>query len=218
MLATGNSLVISGDMTRRALVCSLDAGVERPELREFDFNPVDMAKRGCAGYLVAALTILRAFHIAGSPRQAKPLGSFESWSDRVRGALLWLGMADPCLTMERARRSDPKLSGLREVLYGLHHVFSQRKVRVREIIDEATAPAGSLMLGAGFSNREYKHPDLREALLSVAGDGGAINSKRLGKWLSANLGRPVNGLRLMEAGEDRNGVKLWMLDSCELPV
>ena len=78
MLATGNSLVIAGDMTRRALVCNLDAGVERPELREFDFNPVEMAKCGRAGYLVDVLTILRAFHVAGSPRQAKPLGSLQA--------------------------------------------------------------------------------------------------------------------------------------------
>lgn len=104
ILATGNSLVIAGDMTRRALVCNLDAGVERPELREFDFNPVEMAKRGRTGYLVDVLTILRAFHVAGSPRQAKPLGSFDAWSDRVRSALV-NGVADRA-TMERTRKSD----------------------------------------------------------------------------------------------------------------
>ena len=218
MLATGNSLVIAGDMTRRALVCNLDAGVERPELREFDFNPVEMAKRGRAGYLVDVLTILRAFHVAGSPRQAKPLGSFEAWSDRVRSALIWLDVADPCATMERIRKSDPKLSSLREVLHGLHKAFGNSRVRVREIINEATSPAGAFGTGSSFTPKDYKHPDLREALLSVAGEGGAINSRRLGKWLSGNLGRPVDGLRLMEAGADRDGVKLWMVDSNVPPI
>lgn len=218
ILATGNSLVIAGDMTRRALVCNLDAGVERPELREFDFNPVEMAKRGRAGYLVDVLTILRAFHVAGSPRQAKPLGSFDAWSDRVRSALIWLGVADPCATMERTRKSDPKLSSLREVLRGLHKAFGNGRVRVREIINEATSSAGAFAPGSSLTIKEYKHPDLREALLSVAGDGGAINSRRLGKWLSANLGRPVDGLRLIEAGDDRDGVKLWMVDSNEPPI
>src|SRR5262249_47863297 len=37
--ATGNNLTIAGDLTRRALLCELDAGVACPELREFDFNP-----------------------------------------------------------------------------------------------------------------------------------------------------------------------------------
>ncbi len=40
--ATGNNLVLAGDMTRRGLLCRLDAGVERPELREFDFEPVSV--------------------------------------------------------------------------------------------------------------------------------------------------------------------------------
>lgn len=215
MLATGNSLVIAGDMTRRALVCNLDAGVERPELREFSFNPLEVARRGRARYLVDALTILRAYHVAGSPDQAKPLGSFEIWSDRVRSALIWLGMADPCATMERTRKSDPKLSSLREVLHGLYKVFGERQVRVREIITEATAPVANLHQQ---SPKEYVHPDLREALLSVAGDGGAVNSKKLGKWMSANQGRPVEGLRLVDVGNDRDGVKRWMVLSNEPPI
>ena len=39
--ATGNNLTIEGDLTRRSLLCELDAGVARPELREFDLQPED---------------------------------------------------------------------------------------------------------------------------------------------------------------------------------
>jgi putative DNA primase/helicase len=35
LTANGNNLVIAGDMTRRVIVGRLDAGVERPEEREF---------------------------------------------------------------------------------------------------------------------------------------------------------------------------------------
>ena len=35
VFAMGNGLTLLGDMTRRAVLCSLDAGVERPELRRF---------------------------------------------------------------------------------------------------------------------------------------------------------------------------------------
>lgn len=217
MLATGNSLVIAGDMTRRALLCTLDAGVERPELREFAFNPIDKAKAGRAGYLVDALTILRAFHVVGRPRQVRPLGSFEDWSDWVRGALIWLGMADPCATMERTRKSDPKLSSLREILHGLHNAFGERKVRAREIIEKAMTHT-PFSQGSSPGPKDYENPDLREALLAAAGAGGAINSKALGKWLSSNQGRPVDRLRLVEAGEDRDGVKLWAVCSNEPPL
>ncbi len=43
---TGNNLVVQGDMTRRVVVARLDAGVERPELREFDFEPVAKGQGG----------------------------------------------------------------------------------------------------------------------------------------------------------------------------
>src|SRR5262245_29050594 len=36
--ATGNNLIIGNDVTRRVLLCQLDAGVERPELRSFNSN------------------------------------------------------------------------------------------------------------------------------------------------------------------------------------
>ena len=41
---TGNNLSVEGDMTRRTLLCRLDPKVERPELREFSFDPVEKAK------------------------------------------------------------------------------------------------------------------------------------------------------------------------------
>lgn len=54
VFATGNNLTLAGDMTRRAIRATLDAGVERLELR--------------------------AFHIAGRPSQTVPLGSCTAWS------------------------------------------------------------------------------------------------------------------------------------------
>jgi putative DNA primase/helicase len=39
--ATGNGLRVKGDMTRRTVISRLDAGVERPEQRQFTPSPVD---------------------------------------------------------------------------------------------------------------------------------------------------------------------------------
>src|SRR4051794_40004576 len=93
--ATGNNLVIAGDMTRRTIIATLDPKVERPETREFASDPIEVIRGDRATYVEAALVVLRAFIVAGSPKQgAKPLGSFESWSRLVRDALLWLGEPD----------------------------------------------------------------------------------------------------------------------------
>lgn len=42
---------------------------------------------------------------------------------------------------------------------------------------------------------EFVNPEFREALLRVAGEGGAINGTRLGKWLSQHQNRVVAGHR-----------------------
>ncbi len=96
-------------MLRRSVVGRLDAGVERPEDREFiTEDPIDTLKRERPRYVAAALTVLRAFIAAGMPEQARPLGGFAEWSHLVRDALIWLGEPDPLDTMERVREQDPK--------------------------------------------------------------------------------------------------------------
>jgi hypothetical protein len=207
--ATGNNLVLVGDVTRRAVLCRLDAKVERPELRTFNLEPVDLAKQERGRLLAAALTVLRAYHVAGRPSRPAPLGSFEEWSDWVRGALVWLGEADPVETMEELRDGDPRLDELTAVLAEWSAVIGERAVTVREIIDQAARP-GSLASGFQPGRVEFAHADFREALLAVAGAGGVINGKSLGKWLGANEGRIVGGLRL-ERGRVRAGLLLWVL-------
>ena len=67
MLATGNNLRVAADMTRRVIKCRLDAGVEQPEKRAFKFDCVQEAREHRGALVAAALTILRAFVVAGRP-------------------------------------------------------------------------------------------------------------------------------------------------------
>jgi phage gp37-like protein len=91
LFATGNNFVLAGDMCRRAITTNLDAGLERPELRQFEFDPVDRVLADRGDYIAAALTICRAYLIADRPNKCPKLASFEGWSDTVRSALVWLG-------------------------------------------------------------------------------------------------------------------------------
>jgi hypothetical protein len=195
--ATGNNLVISGDMTRRTALCRLDPRMERPELRKFDFDPVMRAKENRPKFVAAALTIMLAFKAAGSPQQATPLGSFEDWSSTVRDALIWLGRADPVKTMEYARATDNKLDDLASVL-ALWRTAIGPMVRVtcRKLIDKALRANGS---------------ELKDALMAIAGQGTAtINAGRLGKWLGQNAQRRCNGMWIGRAGVE-SGSALWRL-------
>ncbi|QGY03581.1 hypothetical protein MMSR116_18065 [Methylobacterium mesophilicum SR1.6/6] len=198
--ATGNNLVLTGDMTRRAVICSLDAMLDRPELRDFSFNPIDrvMADRGA--YVAAALTVIRAYQVAGSPTVCGSLGSYEDWSDMVRSPLVWLGHADPVTSMETAREEDPELSAIRELFEHWREYLHLSSGYTTNAIIQAACEKGP---GSSFdyNTQEFKAPEFRDLLLRQAGDGGAVNSRRLGKWLSRIKGRVVGGHRI-EMKED----------------
>ncbi len=184
--ATGNNLAVVGDMTRRTVLCRLDPGCERPELRRFSRNPIATLQQERPAHLVAALTVLRAFHVAGRPRQADPLGSFEDWSDWVRGALIWVGEDDPVASIEAIRADDPKLSAIQAVIAQWREVLGERRVGVRAVIDAATQHRTPL--GPTNHKPEFVHPDFREALLAVAG--GRRSSQRATAWdLARSAGR-----------------------------
>lgn len=204
--ATGNNLVLAGDLTRRALLCRIDPKVERPEDRAFDRNPVAYAKANRPALVVAALTLLRAYHLAGRPGRPAPLGSFEAWSDLVRSALMWIGCADPVITMAAVRESDPKIAQLRMVMSAWREAFQGEGVTVSSVVKKAIEQRG----GYDGREREFVNEDLREAIMMVAGRSGMISSRSLGKWLSEHKGRIVGGMRFEQFGE-RHGVAVWAL-------
>jgi hypothetical protein len=195
---TGNGLTVVGDMTRRTVRCDIDAGCERPELRTFEFDPAKVAKSKRAGLVVAALTVLRAFHVTGRPvpEGVSPLGSFDDWSLLVRNALIWVDCADPVVSIEKLREDDPERNELADVMTHWWEAFGDEKVTTPDVISRACEyePA-SFGNSGGFILAPF-----RDALLAVAAAGGAVSSKRLGRWLLRNKGRIVAGRRFEQRG------------------
>jgi putative DNA primase/helicase len=208
--ATGNNLIIVGDLTRRTLLCRLDPKHERPETREFKGEPVADAKARRPAYVAAVLTILRAYHVAGRPNKPTPLGSFTDYSDLVRGALIWLGAADPVETMDELRTADPRLGDLRAVASQWAAVVGAERVVGGDVIKRANARHST------YEGNEFLNPEFREALLAVAGRGGTISARALGKWLGANQDRIVDGLSFKHCGT-RQGAAVWSLLNSNAP-
>jgi hypothetical protein len=211
LFATGNNLKLFGDMLRRGLICRLDAGEERPELRTFEQeDPEHVLKRERGRYAVAALTVLRAYLVVGKPVRRQPLGGFEGWSDLVRNALLWLGEEDPVETIETARAEDPERQHLEAVVTQWHAVLSDRSVTARTVIEEACG----FRLDPTATNPNhitYYHPEFRNALLDVAGERGRVSPGRLGTWLGGNKHKVVGKHRLA-AAPMRDGQGRWKLE------
>ena len=222
LLATGNALRVRGDMTRRTLLCTLDAGMERPELRPFEDNPAAAVAGDRGLYVAAALTIVRAYLNEGQPVDVSPVASFEDWNRWVRGALIWLGCGDPVASMEDARQDDPELSELRELLgCWKEAVGIGRSITVRAIDELTQKKAMRAVVSQGRNGEdetrfeqgnELEHPDFRDAVIKIAGERDKLNARRFGKWLLGKEGRIANNLKVKREGLDRNSVVLWRLE------
>jgi hypothetical protein len=198
IFATGNNLTIGGDLVRRALLCSMDAGCERPELRVFNVNAIEIAQAGRGEFVAAALTVLRAWHVAAPSNllNLSPFGSFEEWSHRIREPLIWLGRVDPCETLAEVRNSDPHRDLLIAVIMQWQaHLSLNTKYTVQEVIALAV-----------------NTPSFYTALMGVAASrsGHTVSNSNLGRWLKRVQGKIVNGLALLQDG-NTHGYPQWKL-------
>jgi hypothetical protein len=185
--ATGNNITFKGDMIRRGLVCNLEAQDERPELRQFQDDALDLVAADRGAYVAAALTIVRAYLIAGAPAVCPPLGSYSAWSTMVRSPLVWLGELDPVISMDGLRDEDIELANIREffVLWMEYDLDLDTPYLTTTIIEEAVAAPPANYWGP----REFKPFLLRVA--AARGDPGKISADRLGLWLRRISGRIV---------------------------
>jgi putative DNA primase/helicase len=193
--ATGNNLSFRGDLASRALVSRIDAKVESPETRNFQIPSLKhFLELERQTLVVAALTILRAYQVAGRPKQGvKPWGGFEEWSVSIREPLIWLGMADPCDTRAAVAADDPERQNSLAAIRALYEEFKDSEFTAKRII------------------RHCKSAKLRTAVECVAiGRHGEIDASHLGWWLRRTRDRICGGLRLEVAGK-KSGSNRWKI-------
>lgn len=203
VMATGNNLVLAGDAARRFVLCHLDAQVERPDQREFDFDPREEVLAEREALVVAVLTVLRAYHLAGRPGKLKPFGSFPDW-DLVRGALVWLGLPDPAESREAVFENDPRRGELLELLTRWKQTLGDREVTLAELRGEA------------FDEKDPKRAEkfaLMNALIELSGKP-TWNARSIGWKLRRRVDRVVGGL-VLRGTSAREGQR-WRVEG-ELP-
>lgn len=200
--ATGNNLIFQGDLSTRAIICRLDPKVEHPEERDFDVNLYEYIPKHRQELVQAGLTILRAYHITGRPKQnIKVYGRFEEWSDWIRSATVWLGLEDPCLSRKRIEAADPISSNLKMLLLNWFECLGSQEITVQKLIENALT-----------GGKEA----LRSALLEIAGDKvGNLDQRRLGYRLRSYQDRIEGGLKLESFGKGHNNIAQWRVKKVE---
>jgi putative DNA primase/helicase len=192
--ANGNNVTVTDDLVRRTICCALDANVENPECRSFRGDPLVAVRRNRGAYIVACLTIARAYIAAGKPNRLPPLASYEGWSDLVRSPLVWLGFADPVDTMATARSADPVRQDRARAFAawcadlgaaGRGHTAAE----IIELAEERRSYDGSFA-------RPNIHAVLAEVAQKRSGQSGQLDARRLGKWLTKQENTIANGFKL----------------------
>jgi hypothetical protein len=183
-VATGNNIRLAGDLGRRALSIQIEPGVERPSLRTFEVGDLlEHVRSEHPRLLVAALTVVRGFHVAGRPGHGRPaLGMFAGWDELIRGAVVWShrlagGEADPLDSQGRLVGEAPDREVLASLLTAWHAAFG-----------------GGTTTAADAVKRAASDTELHEAIVAVGADhGGKPDARRLGVYLRKVAGRVVRG-------------------------
>lgn len=197
-LGGGNNMVVRGDATARVLMCRIDPAVENPEEREFNYDILAEAHEPRPELVAAALTIMRAYVVAGCPRLGiKPYGRFEAWSDMVRAPLVWLGCADPCDTRKQVEDDDPEVEALTTLLTVLHEKYDGQSFTVAELtkIARSEARVHTDMFGDPGQSVPEPHSALKDALEAISWRG-EINPRSIGRTFAKHKDRIIGGLRL----------------------
>ena len=200
---TGNNLLFRGDLCSRALLCRIDSGLESPESRTFKILHLpEFLKINRRQLVVAALTMLRAYHVAGRPRQqVSPWGGFDNWSASIREPLVWLRLADPCKTRAAVLADDPGREESLEGLRALHEAFAAVEFTAKEVVERCGSDDAlkSCMLSLAAGHQQAQE----------------VDSRRLGWWLRRVRDRIVGSLRLRRSG-NASGVACWRIE--EIPT
>jgi hypothetical protein len=211
VVITGNGITVAGELRRRFLVVDLDPGSEQPDAREFDFSAEHEAVTQRQELVVAALTIVRAWILAGRPVPdfaSTAYGSYEAWSKWVRWPIAWVSGVDPCDSREKLREADSEerapLERLLTAILAAHGsgVFlAGRIIELCASTDEMgndahpvlAAVVAEVCAGSRKSSRGSAASDTNAPL---------SEAQRLGRYLKGHAGRIAGKLKLVREGTD----------------
>lgn len=198
IFATGNNISLVDDMTRRTILCSLDAQMERPEMRQFNFNPLAEILDNRGQYIADALTVVRAYKLAGSPDKLPQLASFGEWSDLVRSAIVWLGFPDPLKSMDKVRDADGRLDSLKAFIAAWYSADPTGKKSAAEIVEFSLA-----------------NVEMQVAMKSFCSSRGVVDGVSLGKRLHSVKDRVVDGFKIVSDKDSHTKTNIWRLQRVE---
>lgn len=214
VMCTGNNVALIGDTARRVMISRIESLLESPEDRTDFKHPqlLEWVRAERPRLVAAALTILRAYVVAGKPALSRPWGSFEAWAALIPGALVYAGAADPQLARPAADgEEDVEKAALTTVLNHWNRLDSDGKGLTSKGAIGALYPNGKQ---PSADRAPDGFDDLREAVeaLTAPKDGKAPTANALSYALRRFKARTVGGKR-MQSKFAHGGAQKWSVVS-----
>jgi hypothetical protein len=210
---TGNNLTLCGDVVRRIIPCRLESPLEHPEER-VDFA-IKACACGCKGDLlahvrghrerlvVAALTILRSYILAGKPDQELTPMDFTAWSGMIRNAVRWTTGVDPAAGRKDLDQSDSEHSHCA--------AFVEGWFEVQEFLNVKGMTSATLVKTLKAAGDETRFEGIRDAMANLwprIKTGELPSSGSIGMKIQAIRDKAFGTKRFEAISEDKRA-KVW---------
>jgi hypothetical protein len=204
--ATANNTQVEEDIVRRTCPIRLESPLENPEENNTFKRKklINYVRKHRPQLLVDALTILRAFCVAGKPDQGLTAwGSFEGWSDLVRQCVVWCGMEDPAGGRRQLRRrGDVTTENLGVLMTGWRRLDPENKgLTCSQVI---TRLFGCAAMPVSLDEEEAEMRTAVEALLKRP------TTQALGSMLRSQARKVVNGYFFAPLDQE-HGSNRWVV-------
>src|SRR3990167_6520991 len=164
-------------MCSRVVMCNIDPKTERPGERVFERDLRKYAAKHRGELVVAVLTIIRAYLVAGCPDQSiSPFRLFTDWSKWIRSPLVWLGMNDPYESTRCITDNDPIRAELGILFASWHEAMRHlpmESITIKRLIE--------IVKNSDRQSQTEVIEDFYNVLLDFAPDGkGGIDARAFG--------------------------------------
>jgi hypothetical protein len=213
IVVNGVKVQLTADLAERFIAVRLDPQMERPSERPYSRTGEQLfeeAKRDRVKILIAAYTILAAYHRSGEQAVVKNIAGFEEWCGTVSAALAWLGLPDVAISQQLISIEDPATQTRRLLVASWLTLFGEAEVTTHDV---ATGPTNFGSFTKEPAEWAAARNDLKEVLGRIATDKYTreVDEHKLGNWLGRNADRTVGQHQLINSGTAHGGCAKWQL-------
>ena len=198
-ISMGNQVQVNGDMSRRVYFIALrPVGTTLADRDQRQYRHEDLklwTAQNRAQLVSAALTVLRGWYAAGSPRYSRgsSMGSFEPWDRLVSSVTAYAGFPHFLTDMkERRSESDFEASYWEAHVTWLRSTFGDSTFTTRQVQEQALRDP-----------RGYEAPPGKED------PAGKDYTRTLGQAYSRHQDRRYGSLRLVKSGMGHRSTMRW---------